>query len=101
VVTPTDIQLIGNEVAIRWSHDGETIVSASTLRAASPSASAKGEPDIFGRMHGGEGPLDFSDIGITSWKIVGNYAVQFTFTDGHRTGLYSYELLRRLGEGEA
>jgi DUF971 family protein len=101
VVTPADIQLIGNELAIKWSDGGETFISAPGLRAASPSASARGEPDLFGRMHGGEGAKDFSDVVITDWKIVGNYAVQITFSDGHRTGLYSYELLRRIGEGDA
>lgn len=100
MVTPSDIQLIGNELAIKWSDGGESFISAPALRAASPSASAKGEPDLFGRMQGGEGLRDFSIVTITNWKIVGNYAVQFTFSDGHRTGLYSYELLRRIGEDE-
>ncbi|MDQ5979495.1 MAG: hypothetical protein QG602_2469, partial [Verrucomicrobiota bacterium] len=28
-----------------------------------------------------------------------NYAIRFDFSDGHRTGLYSYDLLRKLGGG--
>jgi DUF971 family protein len=28
---------------------------------------------------------------------VGSYAVQITWADGHNDGIYSYELLRRLG----
>ena len=36
------------------------------------------------------------DVKILSWKRVGNYAVQFSFSDGHSTGIYAYEYLRTL-----
>lgn len=97
MVAPARIELIGPEIAIKWSDGTESFVTTSALRAASPSASTRGEPDIFGRVHGGEGPRDFTGIGVTGWEIVGNYAVRFTFSDGHNTGLYTYDLLRRLG----
>ena len=29
-------------------------------------------------------------------NVVGNYAVQISFTDGHSTGIYSYDLLRSI-----
>jgi DUF971 family protein len=101
VIAPTDIQLIGNEVAIKWADGVETYHPAPALRAASPSAESKGEPEIFGRIHGGEGRRDFSAVTVTGWQVIGNYAVRFEFSDGHGTGLYSYELLRRLGEAPA
>ncbi|BET69560.1 hypothetical protein ASA1KI_44780 [Opitutales bacterium ASA1] len=97
MLRPDDIQLIGNEVAIRWSDGFETYVSAPRLREASPSAESKGEPDIFGRIHGGEGRRDFADVTVVGWHPVGNYAIRFRFSDGHATGLYTYELLRSLG----
>ena len=31
-----------------------------------------------------------------SAKDIGNYALRFEFSDGHRTGLYSYDYLRSL-----
>jgi DUF971 family protein len=101
VVTPARIELIGTEIAIKWADGAETFVATPALRAASPSASARGEPDIFGRVHGGEGPRDFSSVTVVGWEIVGNYAVRFAFSDGHNTGLYTYDLLRRLGEAPA
>ncbi len=101
MVTPQRIELIGAEIAIKWADGAETFVAAPLLRGASPSASARGEPDIFGRVHGGEGPRDFSGVTVTGWEIVGNYAVRFQFSDGHNTGLYTYDLLRRLGEAPA
>jgi len=32
---------------------------------------------------------------------VGRYALQFVWSDGHRTGIYPFEYLRRIAEGEA
>lgn len=98
VIAPTDIQLIGNEIAIKWADGAETFHPCPALRAASPSAAAKGEPDIFGRIHGAEGRKDFAGVTVLGWQVIGNYAVRFDFSDGHGSGLYSYELLRQLGD---
>ena len=38
MLTPVDIQIIGSEIAIRWSDGRETYYPADRLRAASPSA---------------------------------------------------------------
>lgn len=96
--SPTDVQLIGSEVAIRWDDGQESFITFATLRAASPSAEVKGERDIFGHQYGGEVPRDYRGVEVTGWERVGNYAIRFDFSDGHRTGLYGYELLRKLGE---
>ena len=96
MITPIDIQLIGSEVAIRWDDGRETYYPAANLRAASPSAETQGERDVFGRQHGGHGPRDFSGVTITGWERIGNYALKFDFSDGHHTGLYSFEFLLEL-----
>lgn len=44
---PEEIQLIGAEVALRWSDGREDYFPMEVLRAASPSAENRGEPDIF------------------------------------------------------
>lgn len=95
--TPTDIQFIGTDVAIKWDDGQENYISYATLRAASPSAEVRGERDIFGHQYGGEVPKDYRGVEATNWERIGNYAIRFDFSDGHRTGLYSYELLRSLG----
>lgn len=94
---PLDVQLIGTELAIRWNDGTESYLPSATLRANSPSAEVKGERDIFGHQYGGEVPRSFVGIEVTGWEPVGNYAVRFEFSDGHRTGLYTYDLLRQLG----
>lgn len=100
MIQPTDIQLIGDQVAIRWSDGEESFYTQAFLREKSPSAAARGEPDIFGKIHGGEGKQDFSSVTVLGWEYVGNYAIRFRFSDGHQTGLYSYELLRELAQGD-
>ncbi|HVS51145.1 MAG TPA: DUF971 domain-containing protein [Opitutaceae bacterium] len=94
--TPSNIQLIGTEVAIAWDDGVETYFPFEKLRAASPSASNIGERDVLGNQYGGDGPRHFPGVAVTGWELVGNYAVRFDFSDGHRTGLYSYDYLRRL-----
>ena len=37
-----------------------------------------------------------SSFELRSWDLVGGYAVQPTWADGHSTGIYSYPYLRRL-----
>lgn len=96
--TPVNIQLIGNEVAIAWSDGAETYFTGEDLRAASPSAENQGERDIFGQQYGGHGPKNFAGVTVTGWEQVGNYAIRFDFSDGHRTGLYAYDYLRKLAE---
>jgi DUF971 family protein len=100
-ISPVDVQLVGPELAMRWSDGTESFIRFEKLRASSPSAEARGERDIFGQQYGGEAPRSFAGIEVLGWERVGNYALRFEFSDGHRTGLYPYELLRRLGEGSA
>ncbi len=95
---PRDIQIIGQEVAIVWDDGAESYFAPEKLRAASPSASNLGERDIMGNQYGGDGPKTFPGVLVTGWERVGNYAFRFEFSDGHRTGLYSFDYLRRLAD---
>ncbi|MCX6951581.1 MAG: DUF971 domain-containing protein [Verrucomicrobia bacterium] len=93
---PTNIQLIGQEVGIVWDDGAESYFDFEKLRAASPSAANIGETDILGNKYGGDGPKKFPGVQVVGWAIVGNYAVRFDFSDGHNSGLYSYDYLRKL-----
>ncbi len=93
---PVDIQLIGTEVALRWNDGAESYFTGGFLRAASPSAENMGERDVLGRQIGGDPRTSFPGVTVVNWSRVGNYAIAFEFSDGHRTGLYSYAYLRRL-----
>lgn len=94
--TPVTIQPIGHELAIIWSDGIESYYPMEALRAASPSAENVGERDILGNRYGGDGPRQFPGVVVTGWEQIGNYALRFDFSDGHRTGLYTYAYLREL-----
>lgn len=94
-----DIQLIGDVVAIRWADAGETYHRMDRLRSLSPSAETSGERDLLGReLVATDKHRDFSGVAVLGWDLVGNYAVRFRFSDGHSTGLYSYESLRGIAD---
>ncbi|MFW5883513.1 MAG: gamma-butyrobetaine hydroxylase-like domain-containing protein [Verrucomicrobiota bacterium] len=95
---PSNLQVIGNELAIVWQDGSETYLHAEQLREHSPSAENVGEVDILGQRHGGEPARKHPGVGIRAWHAVGNYAIRIEFTDGHRTGIFSWDFLRKLDE---
>jgi DUF971 family protein len=98
MLTPANIQSIGSEVAIGWSDGSESFIGHELLRRASPSASTQGEQDVFGNTYGGEARADYKGVRVVGWEWIGNYAIRFEFSDGHGTGLYTFDYLKKLGE---
>jgi DUF971 family protein len=99
---PVDIQLIGDELAIRWSDEWESYLPLQNLRLACPCAGCQGEPDALGRIdkpHVSYDPM--RSFSLRSYAVIGGYALQPTWADGHATGLYPFELLRRLGPAQS
>lgn len=93
---PSNIQLIGTDLCIIWGDNSESYFPAEFLRKHSPSAQNIGEKDIFGNQYGGGGPKDFPGVTISGWDLVGNYAIRPSFSDGHSSGLFSWEYLKSL-----
>ena len=93
---PKDIQLIGSELAIVWDDGRESYFPSDFLRKHSPSAQNTGEKDIFGNQYGGDGPKEFAGVTIKGWELQGNYAIRPIFSDGHGSGLFSWEFLKKL-----
>lgn len=62
------------------------------LRVYSPSAEVQGHGPGQEVLQTGK-----REVQITGLEPVGHYAVQPSFSDGHDTGIYSWELLYRLG----
>jgi len=42
-----------------------------------------------------------ADVKVLEAAVVGNYAVSFAFSDGHRTGIFTWASLRALAESKA
>ena len=98
---PTRLEVIGTELAILWDDGQEQYIPVEKLRAWSPSAETTGERDLLGRRIGGTDQKSYPGVTLRGWRVVGGYAVQFDFSDGHNTGLYAFDYLKRLGEEAA
>jgi len=94
---PLDIQRIGDELAIKWEDGQESYLSLASLRRSCPCAGCKGEMDILGNVYKNpDRPLAANAFELVRMGRVGGYAVQPVWADGHDSGIYSFEYLRRL-----
>jgi DUF971 family protein len=94
---PLDIQHIGHELAVKWADGGEDFIALEKLRRACPCAGCKGETDILGNLYKNpEQPLTPKAFELVKILSVGGYAIQPAWADGHNTGIYSFDYLRRV-----
>jgi DUF971 family protein len=78
---------------IKFDNNMECMLSCEFLRVYSPSAEVRGHGIGQETLQTGK-----ENINITAIEPIGNYAVKLVFTDGHDTGLYSWDYLYYLGE---
>jgi len=96
---PTDLQVIGVELAIKWDDGREDFIALEKLRRACPCAGCKGETDIMGNVYKNpEAPLSPSSFQLRRVERVGGYAIQPVWADGHGTGIFSFDYLKRVAE---
>lgn len=95
---PTNVQQIGNELAICWNDGVESYLDLQLLRRACPCAGCGGEPDVLGNIFRPSVTYSEHSFELTGFQIVGGYALQPRWRDGHETGIYSFQYLRRLSE---
>jgi len=95
---PTDVQQIGEELAIKWEDGSESYIRLEVLRRRCPCAGCRGEVDVMGHVHGGgDGPaLSPAASQLVRMVRVGGYALQPVWADGHATGLYAFDHLKRI-----
>ncbi len=94
---PTEIKLHqkSRQLEISFSDGSNFRLPGELLRVYSPSAEVRG--------HGpGQEVLQVGkqDVEITHIEPVGSYAVQLVFSDGHDTGIYSWDYLYDLGANQ-
>jgi DUF971 family protein len=96
---PLDIQPIGGELAIKWDDGSESYIPLEKLRRCCPCAGCQGEVDIMGNLYKNpDRPLTPEAFQLQRVDLVGGYALQPVWADGHATGLYSFDYLKRVGE---
>ena len=94
---PSDLQHIGNELAIKWTDGGESFIPLEMLRQHCPCAGCKGEMDILGNIYKNPArPFAANAFELVKIIGVGGYAIQPVWADGHATGIYSFDYLKHL-----
>ncbi len=91
---PTEIKLhqLSNILEISFDNGSDFQLPCEYMRVYTPSAEAVG--------HGpGQEVLQINkeDVGILEIKPIGNYAICPVFSDGHDSGIYTWDLLYKLG----
>ncbi len=92
MMIPEQIKVSENKKHIQISYDNSQflLLSSSILRSYSPSAENKKNLES-------QKLKKFEDIYIKKIEKVGNYAIRIIFSDGHDTGIYSWEYLYEVG----
>ena len=94
MIEPTQIvEESDSSVSIRWSDDIDTHYTAPVLRRSCPCATCVNE--WTGEKILRDDQVS-NDLSFTHISIVGRYALNFHFSDGHNTGIFSFDYLRKL-----
>ncbi|NWK57145.1 DUF971 domain-containing protein [Verrucomicrobiaceae bacterium N1E253] len=89
--------VIGDELALAWSDGEESYIKLNVLRESCPCASCQGEPDAMGRVLKPKVIHTSRSFQALRMQQVGGYALQVFWADGHSSGIFPFDLLRRLG----
>lgn len=77
---------------VAFADGARHVLPAEYLRVESPSAEVQGHGPGQKRLVAGK-----RAVAIEAVEPVGHYALRLRFSDGHATGLYTWERLDRLG----
>jgi DUF971 family protein len=88
--------VIGNELALAFDDGEELYLPLDLLRRACPCAACQGEPDALGRVLRPVQQIGPRGFEMLKSEVIGGYAIQLFWADGHSTGLYTFDYLRRL-----
>ncbi len=84
---------------ITWNDEQVCRYPLAHLREACPCAQCRGGHQYMGREHDPEDILRLTparSYTVTHLDMVGSYALQPTWDDGHHTGIYTWDYLKRL-----
>lgn len=102
---PTAINVYKQEgyLEISWNDGAVCKYPLSHLREACPCVECRGGHANMGREHDPDDLLRLTpkrSYALTTIAMVGNYALQPVWDDGHDTGIYTWDYLRRLCPAE-
>jgi DUF971 family protein len=101
MIVPTNITLQQDAglLTIQWSDGRECRYPVGPLRLACPCVECRGGHENMGHAHDPKSLADLIPLRayqIENLELVGNYALQFFWDDGHNTGIYTWDYLYQL-----
>ena len=93
----TSHEIVNDLLLIQWSDGSESIIPLDCLRDNCPCAGCIGETDVFGTVYKDppqkKTPASYQVVGI---ETVGYYAIKPQWGDGHASGIFSLDLLKKM-----
>jgi DUF971 family protein len=86
-----------SRVVIEWSDGRSSVYTPAHLRRLCPCAQCVNETTGVRMLDPRQVPEDLRQADLA---LVGNYAITLRFSDGHHTGIYTFEYLRENDPGE-
>jgi len=90
------VKISEQKLVIDWMDGGHSEIAMGRLRAVCPCATCRTD-----REAQTDNPLrilknDPAGLRVVNARLVGNYAIQFDWSDGHNTGIFDFRFLRSL-----
>ena len=89
------VAVVGDAIQVRWSDGHEASLPAYEVRCACPCAQCVDENTGRQMLDPAQVP---QNVSVEAMQQLGNYAVSFTWSDGHSTGIYAWDYLRSLAD---
>jgi len=94
------VKLSEQRLVIDWKDGTRSEFGFGELRRVCPCAACRTE-----REQQGKNPLrilkaDPTGVRVVNARLVGHYAIQFEWSDGHNTGIFDFRFLRGLDEAK-
>ncbi len=100
-MSPKQVKIFNKDkLKITWEDSTETILSLKYMRDECPCAGCKGETILL-KTYRPPAPTVVTPemYRVKNIEVVGEYAIQVTWKDGHNTGIYSWDYIKQLEEG--
>ncbi len=91
--TPAEIKVEGDAVVIVWKDHKESRIASTRLRYLCPCAECVDEDSGVRKIKESDVAADVSPVGF---RPIGRYGMQVSFSDGHGTGIYTFNSLREM-----
>jgi DUF971 family protein len=100
-MSPKQVKIFKKDnLKITWEDSTEIILSLKYMRDECPCAGCKGETILLKTYRPAAPTVVTPEMyQIKNIEVVGDYAIQIAWKDGHSTGIYSWDYIKQLEEG--